>query len=260
MSYEQKLITAVRGILKSRGKTGTGSLIKQLQRQSFSNLASLWKLLADMEQRGEARRSGPADRAFWELTDVERPPSTAPKPRRRIPASTIRHSPPSPPPPDDFELEDPATFAPEHRISPDSPASPPPDHLQHISRVDHPRHHTHGFFVRVTRNGQLRQKFFSDKKLGSRAQALAAALSWRDQTIAAVGGQLKPPIAGEPGRSNTGVAGVSLIVRGEHMAYQATWRDPSGRLRRTTVSIDRHGQDAAMAVALAKIREGQRQA
>src|SRR5437870_13196371 len=43
-----------------------------------------------------------------------------------------------------------------------------------ISRIDQPERHNRGFFVRVQRRGKIHSSFFTDKKHGGRAKALAA--------------------------------------------------------------------------------------
>lgn len=44
-----------------------------------------------------------------------------------------------------------------------------------ISRIDQPEKHNHGYFVRLYRWGKSHSAFFSDKKHGGKANALAAA-------------------------------------------------------------------------------------
>lgn|GEM_PF-1844508 len=44
-----------------------------------------------------------------------------------------------------------------------------------ISRIDQPEKHTHGWFVRLTRQGRRHTAFFADRKHGGKARALVEA-------------------------------------------------------------------------------------
>ena len=56
-----------------------------------------------------------------------------------------------------------------------SPIMNQPAKTPHISRIDQPTHRTHGFFLRVSRDGHIYSAFFADQTYGGREQALAAA-------------------------------------------------------------------------------------
>jgi hypothetical protein len=47
--------------------------------------------------------------------------------------------------------------------------------MKGISRIDQPEKHNHGWFVRLTRNGEQFNAFFSDKKNGGKGKALVLA-------------------------------------------------------------------------------------
>lgn len=54
-----------------------------------------------------------------------------------------------------------------------------------ISRIDHPRKRTYGWYVRTYNGSETRvSRFFSDMKYGGRAAALGAALTYREEAVA----------------------------------------------------------------------------
>jgi hypothetical protein len=63
---------------------------------------------------------------------------------------------------------------------------PTPRDKRGITRIDHPTHRTHGWFVRIYGGKRpCASKFFSDLKHGGVEAALAAAELWRDAARAA---------------------------------------------------------------------------
>lgn len=55
--------------------------------------------------------------------------------------------------------------------------------LKNISRIDQPSKNTHGWFVRIRRDGNKISRFFSDKKLGGKDLSLRAAQEFRDKKL-----------------------------------------------------------------------------
>jgi hypothetical protein len=105
-----------------------------------------------------------------------------------------------------------------------------------------------GYMVRVTWCGERRQAFFSDAKHGDRLGALAAALEWRDQVERELGKpRTEQQVIGTAG-SNTGVLGVTRLMREGHPAFQVSWYE-NGRIRRTSISIAKHGETEALRMA-----------
>ena len=102
--------------------------------------------------------------------------------------------------------------------------------------------------VRVTWAGVRRQKFFADNKHGDRLGALAAALDWRDQQERELGKPRTERLIFGKASSNTGIPGVTRLIRAGHPVLQVTWYE-NGRQRRTSISIDKHGERAALALA-----------
>jgi hypothetical protein len=120
-----------------------------------------------------------------------------------------------------------------------------------ITRIDYPPKRTFGYMARVPWQGKMHQKFFSDKKHGDRLGALAAALEWRDKTERDLGKpRSEEPVAAAAPTSNTGVLGVSRVMSGGKAKMQVTWTE-NGRVRRTSFSIDRHGERGALKLARA---------
>ena len=138
-----------------------------------------------------------------------------------------------------------------------------------ISRIDQAERKTHGWYVRVSFNGMKRVKFFSDAAHGGKEQALEHAILYRNEAEKELG---KPRtnrlvIARNP-RNRSGITGVqrkTKVVRtetGERVirnVYEVTWNPEPGRLKRTWVSIDEYGEEAAFRKACAIRREKERE-
>ena len=56
--------------------------------------------------------------------------------------------------------------------------------MKGISRIDQPEKRTHGFFVRLARQGKTHSAFFSDKSHGGRQKALVAARQHYEMLLA----------------------------------------------------------------------------
>jgi hypothetical protein len=56
--------------------------------------------------------------------------------------------------------------------------------MKGISRIDQPKKHNHGFYVRLTRQGKTHSAFFADKSNGGREKALAAAQQHYEMLLA----------------------------------------------------------------------------
>lgn len=128
-----------------------------------------------------------------------------------------------------------------------------------ITRIDYPPKRTFGYMARVPWQGRMHQKFFSDKKYGDRLGALTAALEWRDKTERELGKpRSEEPVISPTPTSNTGVLGVSRVISGGKPKMQVTWSE-NGKVRRTSFSIERHGERGALKLARAKRVEADRQ-
>ncbi len=229
------------------------------------------------------RRTGPTY-VLWRQVTVAPPAEAAPAPKPRAAArpqaeasantaAQARNKPESPPQ-TNTELQPTASTAPEvpanTTAEPTDPAEklrlPPtrnkrtrvsPRHLpkttrhKGITRIDYPPKRTYGYMSRVPWQGRMHQKFFSDKKYGDRLGALAAALDWRDQTERELGKpRSEEPVIAQSPTSNTGVLGVSRVMSGGKPKMQVTWSE-NGKVRRTSFSIERHGERGALKLARA---------
>jgi hypothetical protein len=273
MSHDQILRNATLDILAQHSPIDPGSLVKKLQDRGLDGAAPLWKLLEQLRIEGVARSDGPPARQLWSLVGEMRHLTTPARPTRsdvppdqagptlvaptqfaelEDPADFL-FAPPLPTAPTPPELEEPATFT----DTPSSPArrgkgrpqgAPRTTKYKNLTRCDYPDHSMVGYMVRVTWNRQHRQAFFADAAYGDRLGALAAALDWRDQIEREIGKpRTEQPINNAP-PSNTGVEGVSRTQRAGLPILQVTWYE-GGRMRRTSISITKHGEAEAMRMA-----------
>ena len=138
-----------------------------------------------------------------------------------------------------------------------------------ISRIDQPSKNTHGWYVRVTFNGEKRVKFFSDAAHGGKDSALEQAVKYRNESELELG---KPRtdrlvIARNP-RNRSGFTGIQRKTKvvdtpeGQRIVsdvYEVTWNPWPGRLCRVWVQIDELGERAALLKACAIRREKERE-
>lgn len=117
---------------------------------------------------------------------------------------------------------------------------------------------THGWQVRVYRDGKTYSKLFSDRKCGGREDAFEAAKAYR-HTLEAEVAEL-PAVAKKrrlvrANRSNTsGVVGISRTFKRDrrgvrHEVYAVSWNPEPGIARGTSFSIKRYGEDTAFRMA-----------
>jgi len=129
----------------------------------------------------------------------------------------------------------------------------------HIARIDiqpdeeHPnRSPTHGWLVRVRRQGQRVGKFFSDKKHGGKENALYEhAIPYRDKLIEEMPEPDDPVRRSAEARSKSGVIGLHLsskdIGNGTRKPYiQLSWTSEDGRRRSTSFSVEKWGLKRAV--------------
>lgn len=125
-----------------------------------------------------------------------------------------------------------------------------------ISRIDSNR--THGWYVRVIYKGCYYSRFFSDGKWGGREKAFKEAIKFRNQTEKELG---KPRtdrvVVTRSSRNKTGIIGVVRLRKDGHDVYEVNWTPKPGVLKRTSISIEKHGEEKAfkLAVALRKRKE-----
>lgn len=116
-----------------------------------------------------------------------------------------------------------------------------------IARIDQEEKRTHGWYVRVRYQGKTHSKFFSDRKCGGRYSSLLSALAWRDKTEADLGKIRTDKQIVTVSNSKTGVVGVRLNEKLNR--YEVSWVTASGKQGKTSVSMRKHGKEAAFELA-----------
>ncbi len=112
-----------------------------------------------------------------------------------------------------------------------------------IARIDQEIKRTHGWYVRVRFYGKTHSKFFSDGKCGGRYSSLLAAVAWRDQTEKKLGKVRSDKHIVTVSNTTTGVVGVRL--NDKLSRYEVSWVNGEGKQGKTSVSIRKHGKEAA---------------
>jgi hypothetical protein len=124
-----------------------------------------------------------------------------------------------------------------------------------IARIDLPDAGTHGWQVRMQRQGVKYGKFFADRLHQGAKPALIAAQNWRDALLDELSNQTQARICETSRRNRSGVVGVSKItvVSSNGTVYQfwqATWSPTPGQRRCVKFSIKRHGDRTAFQLAV----------
>jgi hypothetical protein len=135
-----------------------------------------------------------------------------------------------------------------------------------ISRIDQPSRRTHGFFVRVSWQGQIFSGFFADKKYGGCEQALATAQKFYLTLRKKLG---KPAqrsrrwnaeVVRRKGRS--GIQGVQRVINRQVKPWRkywlALWSPELGVVRRKQFSIRKYGEKKAKNLAIRARQAGVR--
>ncbi|MDF2440908.1 MAG: hypothetical protein JWN98_1892, partial [Abditibacteriota bacterium] len=124
-----------------------------------------------------------------------------------------------------------------------------------ISRIDSFKNNTHGWYVRVQYRGETHSRFFSDSAHGGEQKGLTKAIRERNRLERELG---KPrtdrTVAVGVGRNNSGVQGIKRVPKGLGYAYEVTWSPSPGVVQRTSVSIQKHGEEEAFRRAM-RIRQ-----
>jgi hypothetical protein len=132
---------------------------------------------------------------------------------------------------------------------------------KNISRIDSKKKNMHGWYVRIFQNGKSHAKYFNDLKSGGKEEALHDAIEYRNQLEIELG---KPrteryfATSVHP-NNNTGVPGVNRRTvkqkkRGKWYSwdvFEVTWTPQPNKLSRTTVSIQKYGEEEAFRRACA---------
>lgn len=136
-----------------------------------------------------------------------------------------------------------------------------------ISRIDQPDKKNHGFYVRITHNGTLYQRYFPDKASGGKNKALAKAKEYRDGVVSKLPKYKQEAIAKRRRKIlQSGVTGVTHVVakapdgKKVYEYWQAAWDDATDRRRTAKFSISRYGQAKALEMAKKARSKGARAA
>jgi len=124
----------------------------------------------------------------------------------------------------------------------------------HVTRIDiepsarYPkRHPTHGWQVRVRRDGERHTKFFADARHDGAGGAFDAAVDYRDGLLAETA---EAPARVRKAWSNTGVVGLSVrdkVEGGEPKPYvQINWIGGDGKRRAASYSVSKWGLRRAL--------------
>jgi hypothetical protein len=119
-----------------------------------------------------------------------------------------------------------------------------------ITRMDYPDQHLIGWNVRVYFRGVTHRKMFADKNYGGKIKAYRAAVEYRDKLEKRLG-KIRSERTIRPQEPGTGIR---FVIKDGWPVFEVFWNPSPGVLKRTSVSIEKHGYDAALERAI-EIRE-----
>jgi len=136
-----------------------------------------------------------------------------------------------------------------------------------ISRLDLESAGTHGWQVRLQRQGVRYARFFSDLNWGGRDGALVRARQFRDRIVASARRSRSSAVriqSVRTGRNTSGVVGVSRVSStgangARYHFWQASWSPSPGQRRTIRFSILEHGEDTAFELACEARDQGVRE-
>lgn len=126
-----------------------------------------------------------------------------------------------------------------------------------ISRLDLDSAGTHGWQVRLQREGVRYSRFFSDLNWGGRDEALGRARQFRDRIIASAKRLRTSTVRVQSvrtTRNTSGVVGVSRVSStgangARYHFWQASWSPAPGKRRTVRFSVLEHGDEIAFELA-----------
>lgn len=134
-----------------------------------------------------------------------------------------------------------------------------------ISRIETEKHSA--WYVRIYFQGAYVRKTFSDHLWGGKESALREAIAWRDNMEA----QMGKPRTERSVRKKTIVderevgihrRNIKHVKRGRvyyRDIYEVTWTAEPGKVSRTTVSVNKYGEEEALRIAREIRREKEKQ-
>ena len=136
--------------------------------------------------------------------------------------------------------------------------------LRNITRID--AGSTHAWEVRIMRRGEQYAKTFTDRQLGGKARALAAARKYRDQMLRKLTGYSREELLTKASSRNTsgypGVRKLETNVRKGKWIYsyafwEASWTPrPGGKRVKRRFSVQKYGDKKAKQLAIEARRKG----
>jgi hypothetical protein len=127
-----------------------------------------------------------------------------------------------------------------------------------ISRIDQPEKRTHGYFVRLTRNGKTYPAFFGDKTHGGKRRALEAAQTHYQKLLrkhGRISRRAWSQILRRKGAS--GINGIRKITV-TRSYWVAHWRPRTGAHKWKSFSVHKYGDQRAKALAIKARKTGLR--
>lgn len=125
-----------------------------------------------------------------------------------------------------------------------------------ITRFDLDDRHSHGYMVRICRNGQRYNEFFSDDRCGSKANAKRAAFARYEELSQELGPAINPTKNRITSRNSSGRVGVHLAMcfdkrwpNSEYSAYCASWVGEKGVRKKINFSCNKYGKKRAWELA-----------
>jgi hypothetical protein len=126
-----------------------------------------------------------------------------------------------------------------------------PQHMKGISRID--TRDTHGWYVRIYKNGKTYSKLYSDNKYGGKDRALLVAQKARVIALEALKELPREPkrrLVKTDRRNKSGIIGVSKTTKinknGTTSEYfQVTWSPEPGKVKNRQWSVKKYGEAEA---------------
>ena len=122
------------------------------------------------------------------------------------------------------------------------------ERVKDVTRMDYGK--THGWNVRISFEGKIYRKLFSDKQHGGKNCALLAAISYRDDLRKKLGKPATSKKVVTKANNSTGVVGVYLNKKNNK--FEVFWKNHLGKTGHTNYSIAKHGKQKAFELAVAK--------
>ncbi len=141
--------------------------------------------------------------------------------------------------------------------------------MKNITRVRDPKKRIDGYYVRIQWKKQSYSTFFSLNEYDTEANALHRAIEWRNDTEDEIGKPrtervicgIRPPTR----CTNIGEKGIQRVMKQHHKGgkrvgkphpyYIVTAFDRTGTMRRTGISIEKHGEENALKLARQRYQE-----